>query len=504
MNRTIIKHPWLRDNEAIFYDEQHDVYHYELEFPKGSHRFHISHALDPRPITRELLDEYVLLHNVTPDTQLAPQRSISMFVLPGSGAISMSQVNTELGRATNAPLSLDDPYVRQMAGAPSGAVSMSQLHGKVWTAYVTIGGHMIDFVLAHHFHPPAGYGPYNVCQVSIAGGVYVYSSSTGIAAFNGTGMSGKARAVHLYCHGVIQGKGGAGGAGGSGEGWGHGGAGGGNGLIIGGSTPWHYEGNIRAGGGGGGGGGGYWANEGKSVLYYSGGGGGGGCGVGPAGAGAWSANGGQAANGGDGSLDAGGGGGSPAGGGWGGAGGGPNAAGAGGGWTDKAQGGAGGPPGSWVADVGGYSATRFTKAPDGEDGPNGHQVVCKPTPNSILVTDGPHPVLYHIPEGMEEYMDVIVPDEYQKYMTHTTKSLERWSGVIHSKTTVHAVQEEHFNVDQYDKIEILGDMVAVYKGDSVELIHIPENEAHRHVIMGEELLQIVNAYMKKTGQLAPL
>jgi hypothetical protein len=50
--------------------------------------------------------------------------------LPASGAISMSQVNVELSRAWNAAISLDEVAVRDLAGVPSGAISMSQLHGK--------------------------------------------------------------------------------------------------------------------------------------------------------------------------------------------------------------------------------------------------------------------------------------------------------------------------------------------------------------------------------------
>ena len=50
--------------------------------------------------------------------------------LPASGAISFSQINTELGRASNAADSLNDSWVRTLAQKASGAISFNDLHGK--------------------------------------------------------------------------------------------------------------------------------------------------------------------------------------------------------------------------------------------------------------------------------------------------------------------------------------------------------------------------------------
>jgi hypothetical protein len=50
--------------------------------------------------------------------------------LPASGAISMSQVNAELARASNASTNLNEAVVRALAGKRSGAISMNDLHGK--------------------------------------------------------------------------------------------------------------------------------------------------------------------------------------------------------------------------------------------------------------------------------------------------------------------------------------------------------------------------------------
>ncbi len=52
--------------------------------------------------------------------------------LPATGPISMSQVNTELGHASNAIISLDQADVRALAGKPTAGstISMDDLRGK--------------------------------------------------------------------------------------------------------------------------------------------------------------------------------------------------------------------------------------------------------------------------------------------------------------------------------------------------------------------------------------
>jgi hypothetical protein len=47
-----------------------------------------------------------------------------------TGTISMSEVNTELGRASNTNISLNEGVVRTLAGVASGAISMDNLRGK--------------------------------------------------------------------------------------------------------------------------------------------------------------------------------------------------------------------------------------------------------------------------------------------------------------------------------------------------------------------------------------
>ena len=60
--------------------------------------------------------------------------------LQSSGAISLSNVNVELGRSSTAQISLGETAVRNLAGVASGAISLSNLYGKSNVSFNPNGG----------------------------------------------------------------------------------------------------------------------------------------------------------------------------------------------------------------------------------------------------------------------------------------------------------------------------------------------------------------------------
>lgn len=50
--------------------------------------------------------------------------------LPGSGTISLSAVNVELGRSSTAAINMNETTVRQLAGVGSGGYGMNAFYGK--------------------------------------------------------------------------------------------------------------------------------------------------------------------------------------------------------------------------------------------------------------------------------------------------------------------------------------------------------------------------------------
>lgn len=70
-----------------------------------------------------------------------------------TGAISMSQVNSELQRSATQNISMNDGQVRQLAGRGSGAISMGDLRGKSWLTFSDVPGevygtNVVDFTIS--------------------------------------------------------------------------------------------------------------------------------------------------------------------------------------------------------------------------------------------------------------------------------------------------------------------------------------------------------------------
>lgn len=93
--------------------------------------------------------------------------------LPVSGAISMAMVNTELGRAANANVSLTESAVRSMFGKSSGAISMSDGYGKnnkVFTLVAGAGSGLTGFSINNYgsISPSAFAGyPFKTLQTTV-------------------------------------------------------------------------------------------------------------------------------------------------------------------------------------------------------------------------------------------------------------------------------------------------------------------------------------------------
>lgn len=68
--------------------------------------------------------------------------------LPTTGVITAAMINAELGRAANAPFSLNDAAVRALAAKPSGAISFADFYGKSSeiVVYITASGNGPDVI----------------------------------------------------------------------------------------------------------------------------------------------------------------------------------------------------------------------------------------------------------------------------------------------------------------------------------------------------------------------
>ena len=195
--------------------------------------------------------------------------------LPASGAISLNNVNVELGLSGTTTISMNQASVRTLFGVPSGAIAMSDGYGKSNQFAFTISSNQTNANL-RTLALNAGWPGTAKVVATINSGIYISSNSTGTPALtvNGSFPGG----VELINNGTIVGMGGAGGAGTPGGFGSGGGAGSSGGTALSVSVALTLNNlNTLAGGGGGGGGGAFTqAVVGKSQTNIGGSGGGGG------------------------------------------------------------------------------------------------------------------------------------------------------------------------------------------------------------------------------------
>lgn len=196
--------------------------------------------------------------------------------LPVSGAISLNQVNVELGLAGTTSINMNQASVRTLFGVPSGAISMSNGYGKANQFAFTISSNQTNANL-RTLAVAAGWPGTSKVVATIGSGVQITSTAVGTSALtvNGSFPGG----VELINTGTILGKGGRGGDGGWGPNYtltnpgGQAGNAGGTALTVSVAITINNASGIVSGGGGGGGGGGL---EAVCCAGQGGGGGGGG------------------------------------------------------------------------------------------------------------------------------------------------------------------------------------------------------------------------------------
>jgi hypothetical protein len=128
--------------------------------------------------------------------------------LPTTGPLSLSAVNTELGRPATATISLGETAVRALAGVPTGPIGKASLRGKSAQFSHTITAHQLHLNLRSYLLGQ-GWDGASAARVIIASGVYIWSDNTSTPALDmGGAFPG---GLTLINNGFIMGKGGDGG-----------------------------------------------------------------------------------------------------------------------------------------------------------------------------------------------------------------------------------------------------------------------------------------------------
>ncbi len=191
--------------------------------------------------------------------------------LPASGAISLNDVNVELGNTATVQIDMNSAAVRGLFGVASGAISMSDGYGKSSVFDLIISSNVSNANLAT-LATAAGWDGTSELTATLNSGIYCSSTSTGTPALtiNGSFPNG----VTFTNNGTIVGMGGRGGN--ATPAFPNGGLVGGLALSVSSAVSITNNGIIAGGGGGGGAGGRNTVTISKSSYTFSGGGGGGG------------------------------------------------------------------------------------------------------------------------------------------------------------------------------------------------------------------------------------
>ena len=188
--------------------------------------------------------------------------------LPASGAISLNQVNVELGLSGTTSINMNQASVRALFGVPSGAISMSNGYGKSNEFPFTISSNQTNANL-RTLAVNAGWNQSTKVAATINSGIYVYSTAVGTPGLtiNGAFPNG----VVLTNNGLIVGMGGNGGRNGQLPFSSASGTIGGLALSVSSAVTINNGSGTVGGGGGGGGGSQYWVvPAGKGSTSYQG------------------------------------------------------------------------------------------------------------------------------------------------------------------------------------------------------------------------------------------
>lgn len=127
--------------------------------------------------------------------------------LPSSGAISLSQANTELGRSSSATITLNETAVRGLFGRASGSIALSHGRGKSSGFFATISTSQKELNL-RTWALANGWNGSSPATITINSGVYIWSDNTAVAGLTTGSFPG---GLTIINNGFIIGKGGRGG-----------------------------------------------------------------------------------------------------------------------------------------------------------------------------------------------------------------------------------------------------------------------------------------------------